>query len=325
MQSTNSYFLATLIIMSIAVFIYWTMPTRRRIVIERPVALGALVVATLSGFFLCYVSLSGERTAYTYHRQENPFAIAIAFDLSPSMLAIPHPSFQEDVAPRYVRGKGVIRDFLRRLDDNGELAYVSIIGFTRQADILMGWDDNPAQVRDIIEYAVAPELLGSSGTSFEAAAKSLDDVFRLLPEHLQANGRKLIIIVSDGEDTMRSSSFAYAEEALALTNTDIIAVQAGLLDHSEGIPILGEYGEFTDFQAIRGTTYTVPDVAAMTSLANASVGRGLYVRAESTDVVQNMLNFATKSRRQTNGADVTLLSTFGMFTVLASLCAAIIR
>lgn len=325
MQPTDPYFLATLIILSMAVVTYWAMPARRKFVVERPAAIGALVAVTLSGFVFCYASISSERTAYTYDRQQNPFAIAIAFDLSPSMLAIPHPSFQEGVEPRYMRGKTVVRDFLHRLEDNGEVAFVSIIGFTRQADILMGWDNNPAQVRDIIEYAVAPDLLGSSGTSFEAAARSLDDVFRLLPGDLQANGRKLLIIVSDGEDTMRSSSFAYAEETLALTNTDTIAVQTGLLDHNEGIPIYGEYGDFAEFRTIRGTTYTVPNVAAMTSIANVSPGRGIYVRAESPDAVQSMLNFAIESRAQQRGADAALLSTFGMFTVLASLCAAIIR
>lgn len=326
MQSTELYFVAMLIILSLIVVTYWAMPARRGIIMARPVALSALVVVTLAGFVLSYASLSAETAEYTYVREENPFAIAIAFDLSPSMLAIPHPAaHQEDVAPRFVRGKGVTRDFLRHLEDNGEVAYVSIVGFTRQADILMGWDNNPAQVRDIVEYALAPDLLGSSGTSFEAAANSLDDVFRLLPANLQASSRKLAIIVSDGEDTMRSSSFGYAVEQLAQTNIDTIAVQVGLLDHSEGIPVFGEFGEFENFRTIRGTAHTVPDVAAMTSIANASLGRGMHVRAESPDAVQSMLDFATASRGAQRGTDAVLLSTLGMFTVLATMCAAIIR
>ena len=142
MQSTELYFFAMLIILSIAVVFYWAMPARRGIVVERPLALSALIIVTLAGFVLSYVSLSGETAEYTYDRQENPLAIAIAFDLSPSMLAIPHPASQENVAPRYVRGKAVIRDFLRHLEDNGEVwrngTQVGLVEVAGNGDVWIG-------------------------------------------------------------------------------------------------------------------------------------------------------------------------------------------
>ncbi|MDH3534026.1 MAG: hypothetical protein OEO82_13915, partial [Gammaproteobacteria bacterium] len=181
------------------------------------------------------------------------------------------------------------------------------------------------QVRDILDYAVAPDLFGSSGTSIESAAKSLDSVFGMLPEELQATSRKLAIIVSDGEDTMRASSFDYAREELAAAGFDMIALQTGLLDRNEGIPVYGRVGEFMGFRDMRGDIYTVPDVAAMNSIAEASAGRGLHVRAESPGAVASMLQFSVAGGAGGFGADAAWLSTFGMFTVVSLLCAVILR
>lgn len=305
--------------------LYWAAPSRRAFVTGNPTASVTLLSVTLCGLLLCYWSVSSSSDGHTFARHKNPFAIAVVFDLSPSMLAIPNPRFRDGVLPRYERGAGVVRDFLRGLEANGDEAYVAIIGFNREADVLMGWDSNPSQVREIIEYAVSPDILGGSGTSFEEAIKSLDRAFQMLPDDLQTNSRKLAIVVSDGEDTMRSSSFGYAEEMLASSNVDVVAVQTGLFDIGEGIPIYNSSGSFIDFRAVQGATYTIPNAAAMLALTNASQGRAAYFRAESPDTAERLLKFASGASVRDDGIDSSVLSTIGLISVLATMCAVIIR
>ena len=246
----------------------------------------------VAGLGLCLWSLTSERSGFTFERQSSPLAIAIAFDLSPSMLAIPDPEFNGEYPPRFERGKAVLLEFVRALEERDEPVIVSVVGFTKNANIIMGWDQSTAQVRDILDYAVSPDLFGSSGTSIEAAAKSLASVFAMLPEPLQSSSRQLAIIVSDGEDTMRAASFDYAKQELAEAGFDTIALQTGLIDRDEGVPTYGQVGEFTGFRVMQGDSYTVPDFAAMSAIAIASGGRGLHVHAESQAAVGRMLQFA---------------------------------
>ena len=318
------YFLVAILIATLVLF-YWSRPARRPASVARSRDLGGLLALAAAGIGLCLWSVSLERDAYTFERHANPIAIAVAFDLSPSMLAVPNPEFDGRYAPRFERGKAVLLDYFRALEEQGAPVIVAVLGFTKKADIIMGWDESAAQVRDILDYALAPDLFGSSGTSIESAAKSLDSVFGMLPEELQATSRKLAIIVSDGEDTMRASSFDYAREELAAAGFDMIALQTGLLDRNEGIPVYGRVGEFMGFRDMRGDIYTVPDVAAMNSIAEASAGRGLHVRAESPGAVASMLQFSVAGGAGGFGADAAWLSTFGMFTVVSLLCAVILR
>lgn len=323
-DSADYYFLAATALAAL-IALYWLRPERRRSVAGKSRALSGLFILIAAGVALCLWSVSLERSAYTFERQSSPIAIAIAFDLSPSMLAIPHPEFDGEYLPRFERGKAVLQEFFRALEEQREPVIVSVVGFTKKANIIMGWDQNVAQVRDILEYAVSPDLFGSSGTSVEAAVKSLQDVFAMLPGDVQDSGRKLVIIVSDGEDTMRASSFDYATEELAEASFDTIALQTGLLDRNEGLPVYGRVGEFTGFRDMSGDIYTVPDVDAMNTLAEASLGRGLHVRAETPTAAARMLQFAIDSDASGGGPDAALLSTFGMFAVVSMLCAVILR
>ena len=123
---------------------------------------------------------------------------------------------------------------------------------------------------------------------------------------------------------MRASSFAYALEALAEADFDTIALQTGFTDMNEGIPTYGRVGEFTGFRTMRGDRFTVPDVAAMYSIAEASTGRGMHVHAEHDVAAERMVGFAVGD--YAGGApDAAWLSTFGMFAVVSLLCAVIIR
>ena len=325
MRDINGYYLLAAILIATAVSAYWAKPERRAAVFKRPRKMFGLLTLIAAGLGLCVWSVTLERSEYTFERQSSPIAIAIAFDLSPSMLAIPNPEFDGKHPPRFERGKAVLLKFIRALEERDEPVIVSVVGFTKNANIIMGWDQSTAQVRDILDYAVSPDLFGSSGTSIEAAAKSLDGVFAMLPDELQTTSRQLAIIVSDGEDTMRESSFDYAKQDLANSDFDTIALQTGLLDKNEGVPTYGRVGEFTGFRSMSGNTYTVPDFAAMSAIAESSSGRGLHVHAESQTAVDRMLQFTVGGDTDNAAPDAMLLSTFGMFTVVSLLCMLILR
>lgn len=321
---SGPYLIATLIGAAI-IGIFWARPERYAAVVKQPRQVFVLLALVAAGIGLCLWSISLERSAYTFERQSPPVAIAIAFDLSPSMLAIPHPDFGDAYPPRFERGKAALLDLIRGLEEQGIPVIVSIVGFTKEANIIMGWDQSAVQVRDILEYAVSPDLFGSSGTSIEAAAKSLREVFATLPDTLRANSRRLAIIVSDGEDTMRASSFDYAKEELAAGDFDTIALQTGLIDRNEGVPTFGRIGEFTGFRIMRGETYTVPDVAAMDTIADASAGRGLHIRAEIPGAADRMRDFIVGRTATGATPDAALLSTIGMFAIVSFLCAIVLR
>jgi len=317
------YALTAIVIVTLIV-VYWFAPRRRAVVVARPFGLAALLGLVAAGIGLSLWSVSLERSTLTFERQSSPLAIAIAFDLSPSMLAVPDPDFDGRHPPRFERGKRVLMEFLATLEERREPVIVTVVGFTKRASVVMGWDRSTAQVRDILDYAVAPDLFGSAGTSFEAAAKSLGDVYAMLPAALQGTERKLAIVVSDGEDTMRTASFGYAEEELAAEQFDTIALQTGFINRNEGIPVYGSVGEFTGFRPMRGELYTVPDTTAMSTLAEASLGRGLHVHAEAGDAAERMLEF-TVGVEDARTPNAEVLSTLGLFVVVLLLCALILR
>ena len=118
-----------------------------------------------------------------------------------------------------------------------------------------------------------------------------------------------------------------ADDCLAkhLHGLGAIALQTGLLDKNEGVPTYGRVGEFTGFRSMSGNTYTVPDFAAMSAIAESSSGRGLHARAESQTAVDRMLQFTVGGDTRNAAPDATLLSTFGMFAVVSLLCMLVLR
>ena len=91
------------------------------------------------------------------------------------------------------------------------------------------------------------------------------------------------------------------------------------------MPTYGRVGEFTGFRSMSGNTYTVPNFAAMSAIAESSSGRGLHVHAESQAAVDRMLQFTVGDDTRNAAPDAMLLSTFGMFTVLSLLCMLVLR
>ena len=304
------------------VLVYWRLVPRSGA--AWPTASGWLVAAPVAaGWIMCGLSLALEQDSRGHVRIREPLAIAVAFDLSPSMLAIPDPRLEPGYEPRFERGRDTLLAFFDGLEERRDAPLVAMIGFTHDAEILMGWDRSYARVREILDYALAPDLFGSSGTSIGAALERVEEVFGMLPPDARDDARKLVVVVSDGEDTTRRSSLEYALGGLAARGYDVIAVQAGLLRAREGVPQDG-IGPFPGFRRYGGRQFTVPDVAAMTGLSDAGAS-GLYVRAEDRQAAAHMLRFVAPSGRRASAADASLLAGFGMFIVVAALCGVLLR
>jgi hypothetical protein len=257
--------------------------------------------------------------ALSYEHAPAPVVLAIAFDLSPSMLAVPDPDFAPGEAPRFERGKQALLAVMRALEEREQPVLVSLIGFTREANMLMGWNQNVAQSGEAIRYALVPGLFGGSGTSLEAAVESVEDAFAMLPA-AYADARQFAIIISDGEDTMREASFGYALDRLENSSFGIVALQAGTLDSNEGIPLYNRLGQFTGFRRMGGKLHTRPDVAAMNAVALPHTGRGIYLRAESPTAVPRIMEFVLGGRGRSAGFDVAVLPGLGMFGAVFLLC-----
>ncbi len=305
---------------SLAILLYWLFSGRsapaggRRPAGPVAVLVGLAMLLTLWSAWL-------ERPSYSYNPEVNPVAIAIAFDLSPSMLAIPDPASGSDLPPRYQRGISSLLELLAELEDRQIEVLVSMVGFTEKAEVIMGWESNISQIREMLQYVLSPGLFTSTGTSIEAATKALIQSFNTLPENLKEDTTKVAILVSDGEDTSTYSYMDYVMEELESSTFDIITLQTGLLDQSEGVPHYGEFGEFLDFESMGGKLYTVPDADTMMRLAEVQSHRGLYVRAESPGTAAKMLDFIASSGGAGAGMDQKLGVILGLFFVISFLYA----
>lgn len=303
----------------LAVGLYWIFAGRRAAGSRRPS--GFVLLLIVLSLLLTAWSAWLERPSYSYNPETNPVAIAIAFDLSPSMLAIPDPSSGQDLTPRYQRGIDTVLELLGELEDRQIDVLVSMVGFTEKAEVIMGWESNVSQIREMLQYVVSPSLFTSTGTSIEAASKALIQVFNTLPDNLSDDTTRVAVLVSDGEDTSAYSFLDYVMEELQTNRFDMITLQTGLLDQDEGVPTYGEFGEFLNFQPMRGKLYTVPDVDTMMKLADVPDHRGLYVRAESSDAPARMLDFIAHSSAIDTGMDQKLLIILGLFILIGLLYA----
>jgi hypothetical protein len=304
-----------------AVLLYWrrfgnVAPTRPRIM---------TCALALAGLAACVWSAMLARPSYSYARHASPLAVAIAFDLSPSMLAIPDPVYDEPLPPRHRRARDALLEVFATLEERGIEPRVSFIGFTAKAAVLTGWDDDTMQIREMLGHGLSPGLFTSSGTSIEAAVEALIDAFDLLPDALQDASRKIAILVSDGEDTTGLSYQGYIAERLGAASFDVIALQTGSLASSEGVPHYGEAGEFLGFERMSGRLHTIPDANAMTSVTRAAARGGLYVRAEEPTAAAQMLRYLDRGQGGAAAPRGDLAASLLLFTVVAVLCARIVH
>jgi hypothetical protein len=310
---------------ALAIFIYWIYAGNRGGAYKKRPSRTVIILVVLALGLTVWSEQVG-RPQYSYSLNENPLAIAIAFDLSPSMLAIPDPAVQPGARPRFERAIAVIQELFSRMEDRRQDVLVTIIGFTKTAEVIMGWESNPAQVREILHYIVSPELFTNSGTSIEAATKALIGAFDTLPSDLKEKSQKVGILVSDGEDTLPFSYLEFVLEELESAPFDIISLQAGLIGVDEGVPEYGEFGEFITFKQMGGKFFTVPNVETMTQIAEVPNHRSLYVRAETPqESVTRMLDFIGRARAEGATLDARIGVVLALFLIVAALYAQLVR
>ncbi len=305
------------IVAGLAIVIYWLVLTYRSEDLNYNQPSKYVLGLVIAGLGLIIWSTLNDRPNYSYSLNEDPIAISIAFDLSPSMLAIPEPSLNEENETRFERGRKRLFELFQELEDRQENIIVSMIGFTEKAQVILGWESNIAQITEMLEFVISPELFTSTGTSIEAAINSLAGSFNTLPQNLRDKSHKIGILISDGEDTLPYSYLEYAVEKVEAGTFDMVTLQTGLLGENEGVPEYGEFGEFLHFTPMSGKLFTVPNVDTMMQLSQIDSHRGLYVRAESPDSVNRMLQFIGGADSGIGDIDKTAAILLGLFLTIS--------
>jgi hypothetical protein len=305
------------IIAGLAIIIYWVVLIKRSPDLNYNHPSRYVLTLVLVAMGLTVWSTVNDRPRYSYSLNENPIAIAIAFDLSPSMLAIPDPSVNTENQTRFERGRARLSELFKAMEDRQENVIVSMIGFTEKAQVILGWESNISQINEMLDYVISPELFTSTGTSIEAAINAMAGSFNTLPQSMRDKSHKIGILVSDGEDTLPYSYLEYAVEKVESSAFDMVTLQTGLLGENEGVPEYGEFGEFLHFTPMSGRLFTVPNVETMMQLSQIDSHRGLYVRAESPDSVDRMLQFIGGGNNGAGSIDKSAAILLGLFLIMS--------
>ncbi len=301
--------LAGVITVVFLVIVYWA---RHWIVSggksSRQVSIAMFVLLTISLLVIAYI----EQMDRSFMLEDTPVLVAMTTDLSLSMGAAPDPREHGDIGTRLQRAQKILLPIMNALDSSGANVMVGITGFTAKSEMIMGWDGNLPQIREVIEYSMAPGILTQPGSDIGAALQGVLPLFENLPEEYQEQEtRKYLIVISDGERTLERGEIETALEELRTNNVKIISLQVGLLDTPEGIPVFDDAGTFLGFQDIGGQIYTIPNTETMELIAGDDTDTGIYVRAESINAVEDISDFL--------GIRMSALSTSGpMYTTVVS-------
>jgi hypothetical protein len=254
-----------------------------------------------------------ERMDTSYMLDDTPVLVGITTDLSLSMGATVDPREYSPLPTRLERAQQTILPILNALDTSGANVMMGITGFTAKSEMIMGWDSNLPQIREVIEYSLAPGILTQPGSDLGVALQGVLPLFDNLPEEYQEQEtRKFLIVVSDGEQTLERGEIESALAELRANSVSIISLQVGSLDLPEGIPVYDDAGTFLGFQDISGQVYTMPNTDIMRMLAGEDPATGLYIRAESNNAVDEISEFL--------GIRMSALSTSGpMYTAVVTL------
>jgi len=273
--------LPVVILVLFLIVIYWV---KRRLSSQRSLA-NALSYPLLLLTFVAMVLIAYvDSMDRTYMKDDKPILLTLAIDLSLSMNAIPDPRTSGDVGTRMERVQKVLLPIINAIDASGANVMISITGFTVGSEIISGWDNNLTQVREIIDYVIAPGLLTEPGSDLGAALKGVLPLIDNLPVYYQEqDSRKVLILVSDGEQTVQKADMATALTDLRNKNVEIVALHVGMLDTPEGLAVYDDSGEFMGFQDVGGQIYTVPDQETMQLISGTDPQKGFYVRAESSN------------------------------------------
>jgi hypothetical protein len=252
----------------------------------------ALLIAVLAMLTLLVVHERLGQQQRTYAPADKPpIVVAIAVDLSLSMLAAPDPRTHPDVKSRLVRVQNALVTLLDRLAASQANVLTGVTAFTARSEIILAWDPNLAPAREVIAYVLAPDILTLPGTDLGAAVEGLLPLFDFLPSaYREKDTRKVAIVVSDGEATVEQVDLPRALDGLRARGVEVVSLQAGLFGVPEGIPSYDDAGGFLGFQDVGGQTYTTPDARAMQMIAGEGK-TGLYVRAEDPQAAAKIYEF----------------------------------
>ncbi|NNE38821.1 MAG: VWA domain-containing protein, partial [Gammaproteobacteria bacterium] len=280
---------------------YWMISAGKS---NRQVSIVMFLLITVALVVMVYI----EQMDRSFMLEDTPVMVAMTTDLSLSMGAAPDPREHGDVGTRLQRAQRILLPIMNALDSSGANVMVGITGFTAKSEMIMGWDGNLPQIREVIEYSLAPGILTQPGSDIGAALQGVLPLFENLPEEYQEQEtRKYLIVISDGERTLERGEIETALEELRTNNIKIISLQVGSLDVPEGIPVFDDAGTFLGFQDIGGQIYTIPNTETMQLIAGDNPDDGVYIRAESINAVEDISQFL--------GIRMSALSTSGpMYT-----------
>lgn len=240
---------------------------------------------------LCVLAYA-EYTGRVGMGENPPVLVTLAVDLSLSMGAMPHPSSQGNVGSRMQRARNTLMPVISALAASNSRVMMSVTGFTATSEAIVGWSDDISQVREVVEHVLAPDLLTEPGSDIGAALEGVVPLFDNLPAEFHSEGsRKFLILVSDGERTVQQGELMKALGDLRSRNVNVVALQVGLVETAEGLPVYDDTGQFLGFRRVGGQVYTTPDPDRMSLLAGSDAGSGLYVKAESSDAADRISEF----------------------------------
>lgn len=221
-----------------------------------------------------------------------PLLLAISADVSLSMGTVPEPSLREGVGTRLERAQAVLLPLLSSLGAAGRPVMVSVSAFTAKAETVLAWDDELSLAQEIVEFVLSTGLLTEAGSDLGVALDGVVPLFESLPdEYDNPDYPKYLIVVSDGEQTAGREMSETALARLRELGVRVIALQVGLEDIQEGLPVYDDDGEFVGFEEVSGQIFSVPNPEIMRIISGADEGRGIFVRAETGDPVGTITDF----------------------------------
>lgn len=222
----------------------------------------------------------------------SPVFVAIVTDVSLSMGTMPEPRAHGGVGTRLERARHALLPLLTELEASTRTVMVGVTAFTSKAETILAWDDNLPQIREVIEYVLTPGLLTESGSDLGAALKGTEQLFDILPSpYREAKEGKFLILVSDGEQNVDGGDSAMAIAELRDMGVKIISLHVGMPETPEGLPVYDNDGAFAGFDEVGGQIFSVPNPEIMRVIAGPSPTQGIFVKAESADAAETMMDF----------------------------------